>query len=264
MLRQSVEVAVEQGAQMIALPEAVGLMNKDRGAALKQVVPAEEDPYLLVCRELAAKHQLWIQPGSTPVYGNNERFRNHATMIDPSGEVVAEYDKIHLFDIFLEGKPPTGESNRYAPGTDAVAVDTPWGTMGLTVCYDLRFPHLYRQLAKANAVLSFVPSAFTVPTGKAHWEILLRARAIENGMWIVAPAQVGNHDDGRRTWGHSLIISPWGDVVADLGGDKPGLVTLELDISRAASVRGQIPSLANERPFGFKHLNKKGKGTAQL
>ena len=243
MLDEIVATAISQNAEMIALPEAVGLMNRDREMALKQVVDADDDPYLAACCAHAVRHAIWIQAGSTPVLDGGGKFFNHGTMINPSGEIIATYNKLHLFDIFLEGKPPTGESNRYSAGDRAVVIDTPWGPFGLTICYDLRFPYLYRDMAKAGAVLAFIPSAFTVPTGKAHWETLLRARAIENGMWIVAAAQVGSHADGRRTWGHSLIISPWGEVVEDLGGDVTQTMTVEIDLEKSQSARTQIPSL---------------------
>lgn len=253
-LRALIARAAADGAQMLALPEAVGLVNRDRDDALTIVVAADDDPYLAACQEEAHKHGLWVQAGSTPVKGDTDRFRNHATLVAPDGQIVARYDKIHLFDIFLDGKASSGESKRYAPGTEAVLADTPWGPMALTICYDLRFPHLYRQHAKAGAVVAFVPSAFTVPTGRAHWEVLLRARAIENGMWIVAAAQVGHHADGRRTYGHSIVINPWGEVIHDLGGDGPGFVTLDLDMEEAHAARRQIPSLANERDYTFKHI----------
>ncbi len=254
MLAHIARQAAEQGAQMLALPEAVGLVNKDRTSALRMVTSADNDPFLAACQRTAKEYSLWIQAGSTPVSGDQNRFRNHATMISPEGTIVASYDKIHLFDVFLAGKNPTGESCRYAPGDEAVMVDTPWGAMALTVCYDLRFPHLYRQHAKAGATVAFVPSAFTIPTGRAHWEVLLRARAIENGFWIVAAAQVGHHADDRRTYGHSLIINPWGEVIEDLGGDSPGLVVVDMNMEEVVSARQQIPSLENERAFSFTHV----------
>ena len=244
-----VEIAVREGSQMLALPEAVGLMEQDYENALSQVVSKDQDPFILACQEHAMKHGLWIQSGSTPILGNGKKFLNHATLISPRGEIIASYDKLHLFDIFLTGKPPTGESERYDAGRKAVVVKTPFGRMGLSICYDLRFPHLYRDLAKSGAQIAFVPSAFTVTTGKDHWEILLRARAIENGIWIIAAAQVGIHADGRQTWGHSLVVSPWGDIVADLGGEITGARTLDLDLKKSQEARSQIPSLANEKLY---------------
>lgn len=250
--------AKADGAHMLALPEVSGLCNKNRNEALALIVDHASDPFVAACRQTAAKHGLWIHTGSTPVKGpdgdDGARFLNHADLIDPTGEIIAGYDKIHLFDIFLDGKPPTGESRRYAPGGRAVMADTPWGPVGLTICYDLRFPNLYRDYAQAGATVLFIPSAFTVPTGRAHWEILLRARAIENGAFVIAPAQVGQHDDGRITYGHSMIVSPWGEVLADLGGDRPGLITVDLDLEGVATARRQIPSLQNGRPYAFHHI----------
>jgi len=246
------------GAHMLALPEASGLCNKNRDEALTLVVDHDRDPFVAACRETAARLGLWIHTGSTPVTGpdgpDGLRFLNHADLIDPTGRIVAGYDKIHLFDIFLDGKPATGESRRYGPGARAVMADTPWGPLGMSICYDLRFPDLYRDYAQAGATLLFIPSAFTVPTGQAHWETLLRARAIENGAFVIAPAQVGRHDDGRTTYGHSMIVSPWGEVLADMGGDAPGLVTLDLDLEAVTAARRQIPSLKNGRPYTFHHI----------
>ncbi|MEM6635590.1 MAG: carbon-nitrogen hydrolase family protein [Pseudomonadota bacterium] len=241
--------AAGQGAQFLALPEAAGLMDRDKAHARAQITDEDSDPFLAACRVMARKHGLWIQAGSTPVRAPDGRIFNHGTLIDPTGAITERYDKIHLFDVFLEGRKPTGESNRYAPGSEAVVAETPWAPIGLSICYDLRFPHLYRDYAKAGAAVIFIPSAFTVPTGRAHWEILLRARAIETGAFVVAAAQVGQHADGRETWGHSLIISPWGDVIADLGGDQPGLVSVDLDLGLVDAARQQIPSLKNERPY---------------
>ncbi len=248
-LSQIVKAAADADAEMLALPEVVGLMNKNTGELRQSITSPDQDPFILACQEQAKTYKIWIQAGSTPVKGPQTKFRNHATLISPSGTVVASYDKIHLFDVFLEGNKPTGESERYSPGNRAVLVETQFGPLGMTICYDLRFPMLYRELAQQGAVLTFAPSAFTVPTGKAHWELLLRARAVENGMWIVAAAQVGRHEDERKTWGHSMIVSPWGDVIVDMGGIKPGIVTVDLDLEAPAKARRQIPSLRNDRPY---------------
>ena len=252
IVSDAAETAAREGAQLLALPEAAGLMNRDRDHARAQITHEADDPFLAACKELARTFGLWIQAGSTPVRSSDGRFFNHATLIDPTGRITARYDKIHLFDVFLEGREPTGESERYAPGAEAVVADTPWGLIGMSVCYDLRFPHLYRDYAKAGAGILFIPSAFTVPTGQAHWEVLLRARAIETGAFVVAAAQVGHHADGRVTWGHSLIVSPWGEVIADLGGAVPGHVTVDLDLDLVSSARQQIPSIENERPYTLK------------
>lgn len=249
--------AKADGADMLALPEASGLCNKDGADARTQVVDHSRDPFVAACCETAAHHGLWIHTGSTPVAGpDGARFLNHADMIDPTGHIIASYDKIHLFDVFLDGKPPTGESLRYGPGDRAVMADTPWGPVGMSICYDLRFPKLYRDYAQSGATLLFIPSAFTVPTGRAHWETLLRARAIENGAFVIASAQVGQHDDGRTTYGHSMIINPWGEVLSDMGGETTGLVTLDLDLEAVTTARRQIPSLQNGRPYTFHHVNR--------
>jgi len=244
--------AAADRAEMLALPEAAGLMDRDRDHARAQIGHEQDDPFLAAAAVQARTHGLWIHVGSTPVRAPDGRFLNHSVLIDATGPIAARYDKIHLFDVFLEGRAPTGESRRYAAGTDAVVAATPWGRVGLSVCYDLRFPHLYRDYARAGAGILFVPSAFTVPTGRAHWEVLLRARAIETGAWVVAAAQVGRHADGRETWGHSLIVSPWGEVAADLGGATAGQVTVDMDLDLVTSARDQIPSLRNERAYTLK------------
>ena len=248
-LYKIVRVAADAGAEMLALPEVVGLMNSNAKDLWQNVTSPDQDPFIRACQDQAKTYGLWIQAGSTPVRGPQTTFRNHATLISSSGTIVATYDKIHLFDVFLDGKKPTGESDRYNPGDRAVLVETPFGPLGMSVCYDLRFPMLYRDLAQQGAILTFVPSAFTIATGKAHWEVLLRARAIENGMWIVAAAQVGRHEDGRETWGQSMIVSPWGDVNVDMGSKKPGILTVDLDLEAPAKARRQIPSLHNDRPY---------------
>jgi len=221
-------------------------------------VPHADDPFVAACRDAAARHGLWIHTGSTPVSGpdgpEGRRFLNHADLIAPTGEIAASYDKIHLFDIFLDGKPATGESRRYAPGARAVMAETPWGPLGMTICYDLRFPQLFRDYAMAGATMLFVPSAFTVPTGQAHWETLLRARAIENGAFVIAPAQVGLHDDGRATYGHSMIVNPWGSILAELDGETPGLTIISLELGEVTAARRQIPSLRHGRPYTFHHI----------
>jgi predicted amidohydrolase len=235
-----------QGAQMLALPEVAGLMNANRAVSKTQVVAAEDDPFIAACREAAAQHGLWLHSGSTPVLAPDGRFFNQSSLIDPSGEIVATYNKVHLFDVDVPGAT-FKESKAFAPGDAAVLADTPWGPMGLTICYDMRFPHLHRTLAEAGARVIFSPAAFTVPTGRAHWHVLLRARAIETGAYVIAPAQSGHHADGRETYGHSLAVDPWGKVVADLEGGAPKLAVIDLDLTRVEKTRAQIPSLANVR-----------------
>lgn len=240
------EQAKGQGAEMLALPEVSSMMNADRAAAKALVVEAEDDVFINGCKELAAKHGLWIHTGSTPVLAPDGRFFNRTTLIDDSGDIRATYNKIHLFDVDVPGAT-FRESKAFAPGDAAVVVETPWGTLGLSICYDLRFPYLYRTMAQAGASILFIPAAFTVPTGEAHWHVLMRARAIETGAFIVAPAQAGHHDDGRDTFGHSLVVDPWGRVIADLEDGAPKLHTVTLDLALSAKARRQIPALDNGR-----------------
>lgn len=244
--------AIASGCHCLALPEVAGMMNKDQDDMRQHITDEQSDPYISACKKLASECQLWIQTGSTPISGRDGRFLNHGNLIDDLGIVRARYDKIHLFDACLDGLPAIGESERYESGSQAVAVDTPWGRWGMSICYDLRFPHLYRDYAKAGATILFVPSAFTVSTGEAHWEVLLRARAIETGCFVVAAAQVGKHDDGRNTWGHSMVVDPWGEVLLDMGGTESGFETVDLDMSLVEKARKQIPSLKNERKYQFK------------
>jgi deaminated glutathione amidase len=178
-----------------------------------------------------------------------ERLANRSFLIGPQGDILARYDKIHMFDVDLAGGESYRESAVFRPGEAAVLAALPWGMLGMTVCYDLRFPHLYRALAQGGADFLSVPSAFTVPTGKAHWHILLRARAIENGCFVFAPAECGEHAEGRRTYGHSLMVAPWGEILAE-AGDEVGFITAEIDTDRIAKARNMVPSLAHDRPFG--------------
>ena len=241
--------AADEGADLLCLPEVAGLMNRNASVARTQVVAADEDPYLLACRDLAAAHGLWIHAGSTPVLGPDGRFLNHSAVIDPAGTIRAEYDKVHLFDVAIEGQPPIGESKRFAPGDAAVMLDTPWGPWGLSICYDLRFPYFYRRYGQEGATVIFIPSAFTVPTGQAHWEVLLRARAIETGAFVLASAQAGHHADGRETWGHAMVVDPWGRVLVDMDQVAPDVAVVDLDPGAVEKARGQIPSLARDVPF---------------
>lgn len=262
-LRTAAQRAADEGAAMLALPEAAGLMDRDKDHARAQITVEADDPYVDACREVAVQHGLWVHSGSSPIKVPDGRYLNHTVLIDPVGEIVARYDKIHLFDVFLDGRNPTGESDRYAPGQQAVVADSPFGPLGLSICYDLRFPHLFRDYALAGATVLFIPSAFTVPTGRAHWEVLLRARAIENGAYVVAAAQVGQHADGRITWGHSMIVSPWGEVLADLGGEDAGQITLDLPMDAVEAARRQIPNLRNARNYTLNNLTAEGTATTQ-
>lgn len=248
----ALEVLVAKAAahecHMLCLPEVSGLMNQDVSSATGMITEEPNDPYVAACKALAAEYGMWIHNGSTPVLGPSGLPVNRTHLINAQGNIIARYDKIHLFDIHLPDGRERLESKRYSAGTQSVVAQTPWGPMGLSICYDLRFPQLYREYALAGARIIFVPSAFTRKTGLAHWEVLLRARAIENGCFIVAAAQTGEHDDGRKTYGHSLLIHPWGNVLADLG-ERVKTEVVEIDLSDADIMRQQIPSLSNAREY---------------
>lgn len=241
--------AAAQGAELIALPEVVNLMQMDKSESRKVARFEAEDPSVAAYRALAKELGVWLHAGSLMIrLEEEERFANRAFLIDPQGNVHARYDKIHMFDVDLANGESYRESNGFRPGDHATLTDTPWGGYGMAVCYDVRFAHLFRDLAKAGARILAVPAAFTRTTGKAHWHTLLRARAIENGCFVIAPAQCGDHEDGRQTFGHSLIIDPWGEVLAD-GGEDPGVILAELDLDRVDQVRAMVPSLNNDRPY---------------
>ena len=234
-------------ATMLFSPEMSGLLDRDSRRAAANLRVEEEDQVLAACRAAAKEHEIWVHLGSLAVLVGDGKVANRGFVIDRNGNIQARYDKIHLFDVDL----PTGESWResavYRAGEKSVVVNgTPVGKLGLTICYDLRFPTLFARLAEADADLISVPAAFTVPTGKAHWHTLLRARAIEAGLFVVAAAQVGHHADGRNTFGHSLVIDPWGDVLLDMG-EESGVGFADIDLSRITDVRSRIPALNHRR-----------------
>lgn len=235
---------------MLFTPEMSGLLDRDRKRAADSIVTEAETVPLQHAREAAAKAGVWVALGSLAVRTSEGRWANRAFVIDSRGAVVARYDKMHMFDVDLATGESWRESNAYAAGSEVVAVEgTPAGRLGLTICYDLRFPALFEELGNRHCDVIAIPAAFTVPTGEAHWHVLQRARAIEASAYVVAAAQVGEHADGRRTYGHSLVIDPWGEVVLDMGGEEAGLGFAEIDLARIAEVRAQVPSLANRRPI---------------
>jgi predicted amidohydrolase len=250
---QAIEPLIRQaaadGAELIVTPEGSNLLQRDRAKMLAVLKPLEHDSFVQGVRLLARELKVWILIGSALVSIGPGKAANRAVLIDAAGVVVSTYDKLHMFDVDLPNGDRYRESSLYEPGGEARLESTPWGPLGLTICYDMRFPQLYRALAKAGAVAIAVPAAFTRPTGEAHWEVLLRARAIENGVFILAAAQGGVHEDGRGTWGHSMIIDPWGRILAEAKGDAPGVVIADLSLDDVATTRQAIPSLKNERPF---------------
>jgi len=248
-LTNAIEQAAAGGAKMLFTPEMSGLLDRDSQRAAKVLKPQDEDEVLAAVREAAARHKIWLHIGSLALLVGDGKVANRSFVIDREGQIRATYDKIHLFDVDL----PTGESWRessvYSAGTGAVVVSgTPVGKLGLTICYDLRFPGLFARLAETDSDVIAVPAAFTVPTGMAHWHVLLRARAIEAGLFIVAAAQFGHHEDGRNTFGHSLVVDPWGDVLLDMA-EGSGVGFADIDLKRISEVRARIPALNHRRPI---------------
>jgi predicted amidohydrolase len=242
----AVAEAAAGGAAMLFTPEMSGLLDRDRTRAAASLHDEADDPILAAVRAAAAEHRIWVHLGSLAVLGADGRLANRGFVIDDGGAIRARYDKLHLFDVDL----PTGESWResaaYAPGQGAVIVDTPIGMLGLSICYDLRFGALYGALSDAGATVLAIPAAFTRPTGAAHWHVLMRARAIESAAWVVAAAQTGVHEDGRATYGHSLVVDPWGEIMLDMG-EAGGLGFAEIDPARVADVRTRIPVVTHRR-----------------
>jgi deaminated glutathione amidase len=249
-----VREAAEGGAALVLTPEVTNCMSGSRSHQCSVLRHEEDDPTLAALRDAASGAGVWLLIGSLALLTHDPdgRFANRSFLIAPDGSVVARYDKIHMFDVDLDGGESYRESAGFRPGERACLAEAAGARIGMTVCYDLRFPHLYRDLAKAGAEILTVPAAFTVPTGRAHWEVLLRARAIETGAFVLAPAQVGTHrvrqGPERRTWGHSLAVSPWGEVLAD-GADAPGITFAELDLAAVAAARRRIPSLGHDRGY---------------
>ena len=246
--------AAAGGAKLILTPEATNFLIQDRTARDAVLETEDRDAVVAGLRDLARELGVWLLIGSAIVRSGcegDDRAANRSLLIDDQGRLAASYDKLHVFDVDL----PTGERWRESasirPGDGAVVAQTPWGGLGLTICYDIRFPQLHRALARAGAAMIAVPAAFTVPTGEAHWETLLRARAIETGCFVLAPAQAGAHEDGRRTWGHSTVVAPWGEVLARLDHDEPGVLFATLDLEAVARARNAVPQLTHDRDFAL-------------
>ena len=244
-----VREAAAQGATFIATPEGSNILQKDRAKLFPALKALEDDPFVQGMREAAKDLAVWILIGSALVKREDGKCANRSVLIDPQGGIVATYDKLHMFDVDLPTGETARESESYEPGDRAVRARAGEAELGLTICYDLRFPALYRALAVAGAEVMTIPAAFTRPTGLAHWEVLMRARAIETGSFVLAPAQGGFHEDGRGTWGHSIAVGPWGEVLGHLDHDEPGVLVVDLDLAAAGKARRAIPALANARAF---------------
>jgi predicted amidohydrolase len=247
-LSPAIEEAARGGADYVQTPEMTNILALKRDHLFAKIVAEEADPTLAAMREAARKHGMYIHIGSLAVKASPEKAANRSFLIDRKGEIVARYDKIHMFDVDLAGGESYRESNNYRPGEVAVVADLPWGRLGLSVCYDLRFPALYRALAEAGASFLAIPAAFTKQTGEAHWHVLMRARAIENGCFVFAAAQGGRHENGRETFGHSLVVDPWGRIVAE-SGTEPGVLFADINPADVAAARGRVPSLHHGRRF---------------
>jgi len=236
------------GADYVQTPEMSNLLAANREQLFGTIIEEDADTSLAAYRDLARKHGLFIHVGSLAIKISPERAANRGFLIGPSGDIAARYDKIHMFDVDLGNGESYRESRNYQPGEQAVISSLPWGVLGLTICYDLRFPALYRALAEAGSAILAIPSAFTKPTGEAHWHVLMRARAIENGCFVFAAAQAGKHESGRETYGHSLIVDPWGRIIAE-GGTEPGIVMADIDMAQVSKARARVPSLQHGRRF---------------
>ena len=243
----AIEEAKRAGADYVLTPEMTNIIAK-RERLMATIADEELDPTLAALRDAARKLSIYVHIGSLAVKAAPDKAANRSFLIDRAGEVIARYDKIHMFDVDLPNGESYRESRTYRPGELAVVADLPWGRLGVTVCYDLRFPALYRALAEAGASFFSIPSAFTVQTGEAHWHVLLRARAIENGCFVFAAAQGGTHDSGRETFGHTLVVDPWGQILAE-GGTEPGVILADIDPAQVAAARARIPSLHHGRRF---------------
>ncbi|MDT0508003.1 carbon-nitrogen hydrolase family protein [Novosphingobium sp. MMS21-SN21R] len=238
--------AASEGAAMLFTPEMCGLLDRDRGRATANIVAEADNPVLAAARDVARELGLWIDLGSLAILRDDGKWANRGFVIDAGGEIAARYDKIHMFDVDLATGETWRESAAYTPGDHVVTVETPLGRLGLAICYDVRFPALFEELGRLRCDAMRIPAAFTVPTGKAHWHLMQRTRAVEASAWVISAAQGGRHEDGRETYGHSTVIDPWGDVVLDMG-EGSGLGFAMIDPARTAEVRAQLPSLANKR-----------------
>lgn len=245
-----IRAAAEQGATFVATPEMTNLLDIRPGQARSKIRLEDDDECLKAMSDLARDLSITLLLGSLAIaLPDDRRFANRSYLIGPAGDIQAQYDKVHMFDVEVGDGQAYRESKAYRAGQKISVVDTAFGRVGMTICYDVRFPHLYRALGQAGADIVCVPAAFTRVTGEAHWHVLLRARAIETGCFVLAPAQGGQHEDGRETFGHSLIVSPWGEILAEAAHEEPGYITADLDLTRVANARRRIPALHNDQDF---------------
>jgi len=249
LIEPMIREARDNGAQFIALPENVCMMTRGRENIFANARPENEHPGIPFFQRVAKETAVWILGGTLAIVVAPGKLANRCYLYSPDGKIAAHYDKIHLFDVDISAEEKYRESENFQRGERAVIADVPWGKLGLTICYDIRFPHLYRALAKAGANMITVPAAFTVPTGQMHWHVLLRGRAIETGAFVLAPAQCGMHEGGRHTYGHSLIIDPLGKILAEGDGEKPGIIMADLDLAKTGEARRMLPSLKHDRAF---------------
>ncbi|MEO1552510.1 MAG: carbon-nitrogen hydrolase family protein [Pseudomonadota bacterium] len=250
-----IRTAAAQGATFIATPEMTNLLDIRPGQARARIATEENDTCLNALTDLARELGITLLIGSLAIaLPDDQRFANRSYLIGPDGAILARYDKIHMFDVEIGDGQAYRESNAYRAGRHAIIADSPIGRVGMTICYDLRFPHLYRALGQAGADLIAIPAAFTRVTGEAHWHVLVRARAIETGCFVLAPAQGGAHEDGRETFGHSLMISPWGDILAEANHDEPGYIIADLDLTQVADARARIPALHTDQNVSLKQF----------
>lgn len=255
MLREALRKAAGEGAAFVLTPEVSNMISSSRAHQRAHLCTQDADPMLAMLREEAQALGVWVLAGSLAIaLPDEERFANRSFLIDDQGAIRAQYDKIHMFDVTLENGETYRESAGFRPGDHAIVVDTPFGRIGMAICYDVRFPHLFREMAQAGAEIFTIPAAFSVPTGRAHWESLLRARAIENGAYVLAPAQTGTHPAQtgapRKTYGHSMAVAPWGEVLMDAGTDV-GIYYVDICLETVAKARGAVASLGHDRDFNL-------------
>jgi deaminated glutathione amidase len=253
-LRDLVRQAAALGARYVQTPEMTGMVERDRKALFSRLKPEQSDPVAAAARELALAHSIHLHIGSTAILMPDGKVANRAFLFAPNGDLITVYDKIHMFDVDLDRGESWRESSTYTPGEKAVVADLPFGRLGLAICYDLRFPQLFRAEAMAGAQILTAPAAFTRQTGEAHWHILQRARAIENGAFMISAAQAGTHEDGRETFGHSLIVDPWGRIIAEALTDEPQVVMAEIDLDEVSAAKKKIPNLNNARAFSVMNV----------